>query len=124
MTFVLQVTYWPGTHLPDPVALQLWLSDCVFPGSQLLPGPVHSVCWVADALVSNDGAIVVTNAAAIASIRTNVVLVDMCFIKENGTRKELLENLSRYHIFFTDFRGCVYSWGRFRYCILKKPAIS
>lgn len=79
VTFFLQVTYWPGTHLPDPVALQLWLSDWVFPGSQLLPGPVHSVCWVADALVSNDGAIVVTNTAAIASIRTNVVLFDMVF---------------------------------------------
>lgn len=85
---------------------------------------MHSVCWVADALVSNDGAIVVTNAAAIASIRTNVVLFDMYFVKENGTRKELLENISRYHIFFTDFREYVYSWGRFRYCILKKSVIS
>jgi hypothetical protein len=59
------------------------------PGSQLLPGPVHRVCCVAEAPVSNEGAIAVANAAAIASIKTNVVLFIMCLIIGKSTIKEL-----------------------------------
>jgi hypothetical protein len=74
---LLEVTYSePGTHLGlsgDPVDLQ------VCGGAHATSGPVQSTCSFAKALVSNHGAIAVPNAAPIASIRKNVVLLIMYF---------------------------------------------
>ena len=78
MSLLLEVTYSaPRTHLGlsgDPVDLQ------VCGGAHATSGPVQSTCSFAEALVSNNGAIAVPKAAAIASIRTNVVLLIMYLI--------------------------------------------